>query len=181
MDDKDFKRLLTAMIIIEVMWVVIIAAGCFAVLDTIRSYAAEPSIIMNGVYVDSQENAIEINEAPPINRVSEALDDIDSQPELEYLGTFFETMYCSGRCCNGKNAGIDGFGNPLEWGCVAVDPRVIPLHTKIVIEGYEGMIFEARDTGSGVDGRHIDIFWPGTHKEALARCNDRWLKVWRVK
>ena len=132
---------------------------------------AETKTIINGQYVD-------IEEAPPINQVSEALDEQDANGhQLEYLGRFFITYYCPCRKCNGKNAGIDGFGNPLEWGCVAVDRNVIPMHTKLVIDGYD-KIFEARDTGSGINGHDIDIFVPVSHSEALAMCKDQWLNVW---
>ena len=185
LNNKD-KLKVMVVIVIEIMFIALVVCACVAFTQAINAQAMTPYIdgatgewvIMD---IHTQDDAIDITEPPPISNVSNALDAIDEAPRLEYLGTFFETLYCSGRCCNGKYGAMDGFGNPLEWGCVAVDPRVIPLHTKLVIEGYEGMIFEARDTGSHVNGHHIDIFWPGTHKEALARCDDRWLKVWKVK
>ena len=124
-------------------------------------------------------DALEIDEAPPINQVSEALDEQDANGHhLEYLGKFFTTYYCPCRKCNGSNEGIDGFGNPLEWGCVAVDRNVIPMHTKLIIDGYD-KVFEARDTGSGINGHDIDIFVPVSHSEALAMCKDQWLNVWK--
>lgn len=145
---------------------------CMAFVTTAR---AETKTIINGQYVK------DIGEAPPINQVSEALDEQDANGhQLEYLGKFFTTYYCPCRKCNGSNAGIDGFGNPLEWGCVAVDRKVIPMHTKLVIDGYD-KIFEARDTGSGINGHDIDIFVPVSHSEALAMCKDQWLNVWIYK
>ena len=148
---------------------------------TITAYAEEPKIIMNGEYINlhPQEDVIDIVEAPPINCVSEALDEVDANGhQMEYLGTFTTTFYCSCRKCNGSWGAIDGFGAPLKWGCVAVDPHVIPLHTKLVIDGYD-TVFEARDTGSGVDGHHIDIYVPVSHKEALAMPNGQKVKVWK--
>ena len=108
-------------------------------------------------------------------------DDIDTlqQSELSYLGEFTFTFYCSCRRCNGSWGAIDGFGNPLEWGCVAVDPSVIPLHTKLVVDGYD-TVFEARDTGSGVDGKHIDMYVPVSHAEALKMGQGKKIKVWKV-
>jgi len=108
-------------------------------------------------------------------------DDIDTlqQPELSYLGEFTFTFYCSCSRCNGRWGAIDGFGNPLKWGCVAVDPSVIPLRTKLVVDGYD-TVFEARDTGSGVDGRHIDMFVPVSHSEALKMGQGKKIKVWKV-
>lgn len=141
---------------------------CMAFATTAK---AETKTIINGQYVD-------IEEAPPINQVSEALDEQDANGhQLEYLGRFFITYYCPCRKCNGSNEGIDGFGNPLEWGCVAVDRKVIPMHTKLIIDGYD-KVFEARDTGSRINGHDIDIFVPVSHSEALAMCKDQWLNVW---
>lgn len=131
--------------------------------------------------IHTQDDAVEIQEGPPINDVSIDLDEVDANGhQLKYLGKFFITYYCSCRKCNGRNAGIDGFGNPLEWGCVAVDRKVIPMHTKLVIDGYD-MVFEARDTGSGITGHDIDIYVPVSHQEAVAMCKDQWLNVWEYK
>lgn len=144
----------------------------------ITTHAEAPKIIMNGEYVIE---AIDIDEAPPINDVSIALDEVDANGhQLSYLGNFKISFYCSCRKCNGKWGAIDGFGKPLEWGCVAVDPAVIPMHTKLVIDGYD-MVFEARDTGSGVSGRHIDMYVPVSHAEALAMPNGTKVKVWKYK
>ena len=143
------------------------------------SQAATPYI--DGRTGEYMTGAIDITEAPPINRISEALDEVDADGHrLEYLFEATITYYCSCSRCNGKWGSIDGFGNPLEWGCVAVDPHVIPLRTKLVIDGYD-MVFEARDTGSGVDGRHIDVFVPVSHSEALKMGQGEKREVWRYK
>jgi 3D (Asp-Asp-Asp) domain-containing protein len=48
---------------------------------------------------------------------------------------------------------------------VAVDPAVIPLGTRMTIPGYgEGI---AADTGQGVSGDHIDLWFP-TEAQAQA-------------
>jgi peptidoglycan DL-endopeptidase CwlO len=62
-------------------------------------------------------------------------------------------------------AGQTSTGLPVGRGVVAVDPAVIPLGTRISIPGYgEGV---AADTGSGVRGNVIDIWFP-TMADALA-------------
>ena len=143
-------------------------------------FAADAPAIIYQDNEQAQAHAIEIQEAPPINRISEDLDEQDANGhQMEYLGEFTLTYYCPCRKCNGSdNAGIDGFGNPLKWGTVAVDPKVIKMHTKLVIDGYDA-VFEALDTGSGVRGNHIDVFVPVSHSEALQMGQYERRKVWR--
>ncbi|MCC3374593.1 3D domain-containing protein [Cohnella sp. REN36] len=67
---------------------------------------------------------------------------------------------------------VDYFGNPLKLGTIAVDPKVIPLGTKVYITGYDfaglpvgGMVAKATDAGSAIKGDRIDIFVPGSRAE----------------
>lgn len=185
MDDKQYKFWLRLYAAITLVWLVLMTLGCIAVFQVIVAHAEEPSVIMNGEYIiceiNTQDDAMEIQEGSPINDVSIALDEVDANGhQLSYLGEFRISFYCSCSRCNGRWGAIDGFGKPLKWGCVAVDPAVIPMHTKLVIDGYD-MVFEARDTGSGVDGRHIDMYVPVSHAEALAMPNGTKVKVWRYE
>lgn len=163
---------------------IIAATAIMLTLLTVNAYAEAPKIIMNGEYV-IQANAIEINEAPPIGNVSKALDAIDDAldangRQLEYLGEFVCTTYCPCRKCNGHWGAIDGYGNPLVLGTVAVDPKVVPMQTHLIIDGYD-IEFVARDTGSGVNGKHVDIFMPVSHSEALRMDQGSKRKVWRYQ
>lgn len=140
--------------------------------------AQASNVIINGQYVINEEV---INEAPPINEISQALDEVDANGrQMEYLGEFKITYYCPCKRCNGHWGAIDGYGNPLVWGTVAVDKKVIPMQTHLVIDGYDAE-FVARDTGSGVKGQHIDMFVPVSHSEALAMPQGQKLKVWRIE
>ena len=66
------------------------------------------------------------------------------------------TAYCEG--CSGTTAyGIDLRANP-DRKVIAVDPRVIPLGTKVWVEGYGEAI--AGDTGGAIKGHKIDVFIP---------------------
>ncbi|MDF2787203.1 MAG: hypothetical protein K0S80_301, partial [Neobacillus sp.] len=47
---------------------------------------------------------------------------------------------------------------------IAVDPRVIPLGTKVYVEGYGYAV--AADTGGAIKGHKIDVFFP-TKAEAF--------------
>ena len=73
------------------------------------------------------------------------------------------TAYCTG--CSGTTAiGIDLRANPNQR-VIAVDPRVIPLGTKVWVEGYGEAI--AGDTGGAIKGNKIDVFIP-SQKSAMA-------------
>lgn len=56
--------------------------------------------------------------------------------------------------------GIMRNGERVYWGAVAVDPNVIPLGTRMYIEGYGNKVFVASDTGSAIKGYRIDIWYP---------------------
>ena len=79
------------------------------------------------------------------------------------LGTFKLTAYCPCAQCNGAaNVGKTATGAPPVPGhTIAVDRRVIPLGSKIKIEGFDN-VFVAEDTG--VSGNSIDILF-ATHAE----------------
>lgn len=55
-------------------------------------------------------------------------------------------------------------GVPPRYGVVAVDPNVIPLGTKLYVEGYGEAV--ALDRGSAIKGARIDLFFP-TRAEAV--------------
>ena len=40
-----------------------------------------------------------------------------------------------------------------------MDPRVIPLGSRLLIEGFEGTVFVAEDTGSAVRGNVVDVWF----------------------
>ena len=78
------------------------------------------------------------------------------------LGVFKTTAYCPCRACS------EGWGRHTCTGAiataghtVAVDPRVIPYGSKVMING---VIYTAEDRGGAVKGNHIDIFF-NTHAE----------------
>jgi uncharacterized protein YabE (DUF348 family)/3D (Asp-Asp-Asp) domain-containing protein len=62
------------------------------------------------------------------------------------------TAYVAG--CYGCS-GITALGLPAGHGIVAVDPRFIPLGTKLYVPGYGRAL--AGDTGSAIKGRRIDL------------------------
>lgn len=84
------------------------------------------------------------------------------------------TAYTSAASENGWGP-IDYFGDKLKVGTIAVDPKLIPLGTKLYVTGYDynglpkgGMVATATDTGSAIKGNRIDIFVPGTSSQAMS-------------
>lgn len=78
------------------------------------------------------------------------------------LGLFKTTAYCPCYSCS------EGWGRQTSTGAlaasghtIAVDPRVIPYGSKIMING---TVYTAEDKGGGVKGNHIDIYF-NTHGE----------------
>lgn len=83
------------------------------------------------------------------------------EKELTMTATAY-TASCAG--CSGITAtGINLKANPNQK-VISVDPTVIPLGSKVWVEGYGEAI--AGDTGGAIKGNKIDIFIP-TKQEAL--------------
>ncbi|MFD1736889.1 ubiquitin-like domain-containing protein [Bacillus salitolerans] len=78
-----------------------------------------------------------------------------------YVNSTAYTAYCNG-CSGITSTGINLKANP-NMKVIAVDPSVIPLGTKVYVEGYGYAI--AGDTGSAIKGYKIDVFFP-TKSEA---------------
>lgn len=94
----------------------------------------------------------------------------EAEPVLHMIENCAVTYYdiCV-RCC-GKTDGITASGAAaVPYETCAVDPAVIPLGSvvTVVYDGGEALTCRAEDTGSGVEGNHIDVC-VATHEEARA-------------
>lgn len=96
-----------------------------------------------------------------------------------YKGVFVVTRYTAGVESCGKWAdGKTATGTRARYGVVAIDPKVIPLGSKVKVEGFK-TIFSAEDVGGAIKGKKIDIFHPN-----LKRCLEfghQKRKVWVLK
>ena len=107
----------------------------------------------------------------------------DFEPfKLVYVGEFFVTMYSATIEQCGSTDGITASGKKVteDPTCrtVAVDPNVIPLGTKLVIdlEGYESIVWEASDTGGDIKNYWLDLY---TDDEQLSKqFNPTYVNVW---
>ena len=91
-----------------------------------------------------------------------SISSLTSNGQATYLGSFKTTAYCPCHACS------EGWGRHTSTGTiassnhtVAVDPRVIPYGSKLLING---VVYTAEDKGGAVRGNHIDIFFD-THGE----------------
>ena len=74
----------------------------------------------------------------------------------ENLGTFKLTYYCACEICCDVETGITATGAPVVEGrTIAVDPRVIPYGTQVIIGGH---VFTAEDCGGAIKENRIDIY-----------------------
>lgn len=97
------------------------------------------------------------------------------------------TAYTSNYADTGKEPGDAAFGitasgtvakrNGDSYSSVAVDPRVIPLGTKLYIEGYGYAV--AEDTGGAIKGNRIDLFLNSSSESE--NWGVRWVNVYVIK
>lgn len=93
---------------------------------------------------------------------------IASMTESGEWHTYKATFYSNGFKSTGKNPGDKAYGITYSGHrtqaalTAAVDPNVIPLGSWFVVKFPDGTMetYRADDIGSGVRGRHVDIFVP---------------------
>ena len=73
-----------------------------------------------------------------------------------YVEATAYTPHCTG-CSGISAAGLNLRANP-DMKVIAVDPRIIPLGTKVWVEGYGNAV--AADTGGAIKGNKIDVLVP---------------------
>lgn len=101
------------------------------------------------------------------------------EPNRTLLGTFETTAYTDDVNSQGKWVGQTATGRKPQVGVVAVDPKVIPLETKLIIDGYnnnEPVV--AGDVGGAIKGNIIDVFLPD--KASCRKWGRKQVKVWIV-
>ncbi len=77
--------------------------------------------------------------------------------------TMTATAYSTGPEENGGYT-VSAMGNSLRYGIVAVDPKVVPLGSKVYVTAPDGSwtygVASAEDTGGAIKGNRIDLCYP---------------------
>lgn len=120
--------------------------------------------------VISQQVIGDVVEKQPVNEIL----DIGTKPNTiagpnGEIYTYSKVITCTATAydasyeSNGPWGPITATGKPLDSGMVAVDPRVIPLGTKLYIECPNGTwvygYSVAEDTGGAIKGNKVDLFF----------------------
>lgn len=107
---------------------------------------------------------------------------LEGRRSKTYIGDFVATAYDDSPQSQGKWVGKTATGVKPAVGVIAVDPKVIPLHTKLEIRDennnvvYSGF---AGDTGGAIKGNRLDLFM-NTRKECY-NWGRKKVKVYIVK
>lgn len=113
----------------------------------------------NNMTVHAAETTIEV----PVEVAEPA------EPEIISLGEYKLTAYCACFKCCEKHPGDVGYGitksgvKAVEGVTIAADPKVLPLGTKVLIDGHE---YTVQDTGCAIKGNKIDVYFD-SHQDAL--------------
>lgn len=120
---------------------------------------------------DKQDKVVAVGTKPmAVKQVVSRSNDSGGGKEI-YVSSTAYTANCNG--CSGKTAtGINLRANPNAK-VIAVDPRIIPLGTKVYVEGYGYAV--AADTGSSIKGNKIDVFF--STKEEAYRWGRKTVKI----
>jgi len=115
-------------------------------------YKMNASSILEGSNAASNSSSKPVSQSSNVSR---------GKRVLTMVATGYDGCYECNKPFYGKPSYI---GLPLKRGIVAVDPRVIPMGTRLYVEGYGEAI--AADQGNAIKGNRIDLFFD-THQQGL--------------
>lgn len=114
------------------------------------------------IYKEPVEQIIEVGTREYLTIASRGLN-IRYEKEMDMIATAYDLSYEStGKYPDDPYYGITASGAKAQPGTVAVDPRVIPLGTKLYVASLDGSpdygYAVALDTGGAIKGNKIDLF-----------------------
>lgn len=132
----------------------------------------EKTVKLRVFYKDGVQSTVQVLDVKIIRQPKDEIVVSAQRPELASRGgtrvrtlRMLATAYDPGpRSCGRYADGRTANGMKAQKGVVAVDPRVIPLGTKLYVEGYGYCI--AADTGGAIKGNKIDLCY-NTYGEAI--------------
>jgi len=150
--------------IVSLLFIILCAMVAIAILAgaMVKANAAEEEPTPAPV-VEADEKVVYPPEAKAVE-----MPEIAVQETVIETGTVMAikaTAYCPcEKCCGEWADGITYTGTTAKEGrTIAVDPKVIPLGSRVVINGNE---YIAEDIGGAIKGNRIDVFF-ATHTAAL--------------
>lgn len=123
------------------------------------------------------ENTIveeEIIETSPEGETELEQENIDMN--LEYLGIYTLTAYCSCEECCGKSDGITASGVKARPNHTIAAPSEFAFGTKLMINGIE---YTVEDRGGAIKDNRIDVYFD-SHQEAINFGKQKNIDVYRI-
>jgi len=129
--------------------------------ESVISFQEDASLVVDGIVGAQTRQALGLSSTSGSTVSRGSSSNSKSGKVLTMVATAYDGCYE----CNKPYYGLPSYiGLPLARGIVAVDPRVIPMGTKLYVEGYGNAI--AADQGNAIKGNRIDLFFD-THQQAL--------------
>lgn len=116
----------------------------------------------------------EIIETSPEGETELEQENIDMN--LEYLGIYTLTAYCSCEECCGKSDGITASGVKARPNHTIAAPSEFAFGTKLMINGIE---YTVEDRGGAIKDKRIDVYFD-SHQEAINFGKQKNIDVYRI-
>lgn len=123
----------------------------------------EQELVRHQKEVKSKKTSNKVSQATPTSKASTPKNKESKKATISAVATAY-TAHCAG--CSGTTAnGTNLRANPNAK-VIAVDPKVIPLNSKVEVihQGKSLGVYTAGDTGGAIKGHKIDIFMSNKDK-----------------
>ena len=116
-------------------------------------------------WISKKTEIVEVNITRPVEYIEVECVSCENKVEPTYKEMWvIATAYCPCKKCCGKSDGITSTGVKAKANrTVAVDPKVIPYGSEVIIDGNT---YIAEDCGGAIKGNRVDIFFDD-HTSAL--------------